>query len=29
MAQPEDIYQMVITTRGRRLGWFKMAAGYR
>lgn len=29
IAQPEDIYQMNITVKGRRLGWFKMAAGNR
>lgn len=29
MSQPEDIYQMTITVKGRRLGWFKMAAGHR
>ncbi|MDM7532955.1 hypothetical protein [Lacticaseibacillus paracasei] len=29
IAQPEDIYQMSITIKGRRLGWFKMAAGGR
>ncbi|MCI1890696.1 MAG: hypothetical protein LKI92_01010 [Schleiferilactobacillus harbinensis] len=29
VSQPEDIYQMTITVKGRRLGWFKMAAGNR
>lgn len=29
MPVPENIYQMSITTKGRRLTWFKMAAGHR
>jgi len=29
VSQPEDIYQMTITVKGRRLGWLKMAAGNR
>lgn len=29
VSQPEDIYQMVITAKGRRLGWAKMASGNR
>ncbi len=29
MPVPENIYQMAITTKGRRLTWLKMATGYR
>lgn len=29
MSVPEDIYQMAMTTKGRRLSWLKMAAGKR
>ncbi|MFC6176887.1 hypothetical protein ACFQAV_08540 [Companilactobacillus huachuanensis] len=29
VSQPEDIYQMTITVKGRRLGWLKMASGNR
>lgn len=29
ISQPEDIYQLAMTTKGRRLAWFKMAAGNR
>lgn len=29
ISQPEDIYQMCLTIKGRRLTWLKMAAGHR
>ena len=29
MSVPEDIYQMAITTKGRRLTWKRMAGGHR